>query len=118
MDFNDIQFQYTPATGDSPHRTDHLAAMKDGRAIGQMTWRPGNGMVNSISVDENHRRQGLALGMMRHVQANHMPTLPNGKTLSLQHSPHRDPDGEKFAQATKGEFYAPPNLDLPRKRKR
>jgi hypothetical protein len=55
--------------------------------------------------------------MMRHAQENHMPTMPNGRQMRLQHSPHRDPDGEKFAQATKGEFYAPPNLDAPRSRR-
>jgi hypothetical protein len=110
MDLNEIQFNYTPATGADPRRTDHLAAMHEGRAIGQMTWHPGNGQLNSIAVDEGHRRQGLALDMMRHVRDNHMPTMANGKTMPLTHSPYRDPDGEKFAQATKGEFYAPKRI--------
>lgn len=107
MDFNSVQFNFTPATGDAPTRTHQIAAMQGEKNIGNLSWHPGSGTVNRIWVDEGSRRQGLGLQMMRHVQENHMPTMANGKTMRLQHSPHRDEDGEKFAQATKGEFYAP-----------
>lgn len=111
MEFNEIQF--TPANN-SP--TAQIAVMHEGRSIGQLAWRPGNGSVDRLWVHPEHRRQGIAIGMMRHVQENYMPTMANGKQMRLQHSSHRDPDGEAFAQATKHEFYAPPNLDAPRRR--
>jgi hypothetical protein len=117
MELNNIQFQYSPASGDSPTRTAQVSAMHGDQNVGNLSWRPGNGTVDRIWVHPEARRQGLAIGMMRHVQENYMPTYPNGKQMRLQHSPHRDPDGEKFAQATKGEFYAPPNLDAPRGRR-
>lgn len=115
--FANAQIDYHPAQGDSPTRTSQISVMHEGQNIGNLSWRPGNGTVDRIWVHPDARRQGLALGMMRHVQENHMPTYPNGNQMRLQHSPHRDPDGEKFAQATKGEFYAPKNLDAPRGRR-
>lgn len=110
MDFNNVQFDYQPATGDAPTRTSQISAMHEGQNIGNLSWRPGNGTVDRIWTHEDFRRQGLGLQMMRHVQANYMPTYPNGRQMRLQHSPHRDPEGEKFAQATKGEFYAPKRI--------
>lgn len=110
MDFNNVQFQFTPAVGDAPTRTHQIAAMQGDEHVGTLAWRPGNGMVDRAWVHPEHRRQGLALGMMRHVQENYMPTMANGKQMRLSHSPHRDPDGEKFAQATKSEFYAPKRM--------
>lgn len=109
MELNEIQFNYTPAEGDSPRRVSRLEAMHEGNKVGDVQWHPGNGTISSAWTDKEARGQGLALHMLRHVQANYMPTYPNGRQMRLQHSDNRTPDGEKFAQATKGEFYAPRN---------
>lgn len=110
MELNNVQFHYQAAQGDAPTRTSQVSAMQDDVNVGNLSWRPGNGTVDRIWVHPEARRQGLGLQMMRHVQENHMPTYPNGRQMRLQHSPHRDPDGEKFAQATKDEFYAPKRI--------
>jgi len=110
MELNNVQFHFTPATGDAPTRTHQLEAMHNDTHVGTLAWRPGNGTVTRAWVHPEARRQGLALNMMRHVQSEYMPTMANGRQMQLQHSPHRDPDGEKFAQATKHEFYAPKRM--------
>lgn len=110
MELNQIQFQYYPAQGDAPSRTAQVSAMHEGQNIGNLSWRPGSGTVDRAWVHPDYRRQGLGLQMMRHVQENYMPTYPNGRQMRLQHSPYRDPEGEKFAQATKHEFYAPKRI--------
>ena len=108
--FSGYNVEYSPAKGDAPTRTSQISVMKGEQNVGNLSWRPGNGTVDRAWVHPDERRKGLALGMMRHVQENHMPTYPNGKSMNLQHSPNRDPDGEKFAQATKSEFYAPKRM--------
>lgn len=109
MDFNSVQFHFIPAEGDSPKRVHRLEAMQGENKVGDVQWHPGNGTISSAWVDKEARGQGLALNMLRHIQENHMPTYPNGRQMRLQHSDNRTPDGERFAQATKSEFYAPRN---------
>lgn len=51
----------------------------------------GKGEISNVIVDEKYQHQGIASGMLQHARA-------QGHTVN--HSPHRSPDGSGWARAT------------------
>lgn len=92
----------------------HLQAHSGGRVVSEVSWYPGSNTIHSAWTDEGHQRQGLASGLVRDIAENHMPTYPNGRKATLNHSTNRSPAGDALARSTSDFTYVPRNVNAPK----
>ena len=66
------QFKFVPSTDSNQgiHSIDayHPNYLQGQHPVGTMIWEKGSGRITNISVDENHRRQGIATQMYQQAQ--------------------------------------------------
>lgn len=81
------QFQYRPPEG---RGSEHLVtAHKEGERVGSLYFSPRSKEITGLVVRPEHRRQGLATGMLRHAQE---------LGHDVQHSSKRTADGDAWAK--------------------
>ncbi len=70
---------------------------KTGESIAYMRYRKDSGRIEDISVDQEHRRKGVATGMYKHAK-----DMAEAKGIvSPVHSQVKTPDGEAWANSVK-----------------
>jgi GNAT superfamily N-acetyltransferase len=94
-----VQFSHHPG-GAFPGEPNypHVAASVGGKRVGELVWATGyhhpfdniNGQIQDVQVDPEHRRKGIATGMLQYAR---------GIDSSVKHSPDQTEDGQEWAES-------------------
>lgn len=81
------------------HGSEHgiLARLDDGTEIGRLVWNSSE--IGDVEVSEEHRRQGVASGMLEHAR---LLAELNRRIPQPKHSDDRTDDGDAWARSAGG----------------
>jgi GNAT superfamily N-acetyltransferase len=96
-----VQFSHQPGTPREAgaNYTDAVTANLDGRSVGRLHWSKGyqypwddiNGQIQDVHVNPEHRRKGIATGMLKYAR---------GIDPSVKHSHDLSEDGAEWSENT------------------
>lgn len=105
---NPDQFRMVPDTDrdQGTHSIDafHPDYLRGEHPVGTMIWEMGSGRISNISVDDKHRRQGIASRMYQHAQG--YGSQPRHDVESM-----RSKDGKKWVNAIGGPSLSPSSYE-------
>jgi len=95
-----VQFSHhpgAPVEAGAPY-TDSVTAEIGGETVGRLRWAKGrqypwdniNGQIQKVGVLPEHRRKGIATGMLKYAR---------GIDPSVKHSPDQTEDGQEWAES-------------------